>query len=102
LLLLQELRRSNKPVGAALGITPEYVRHIMSGGQAGDSEDSETGALVQAGLVVSPDAVTRYRKGDRFPSVPVATKIAHFFGWEVEETIAGLMKDLTGRDDTGA
>ena len=42
-----------------------------------------------------------YRNGDRFPSVPVATKIAHFFGWEVEETIAGLMKDLARRDDTG-
>jgi hypothetical protein len=31
----------------------------------------------------------------------VATKIAHFFGWEVKETIAGLMKDLARRDDTG-
>ena len=36
------------------------------------------------------------------PSVPVATKIAHFFGWEVEETIAWLMKDLFRQDDTGA
>jgi hypothetical protein len=33
--------------------------------------------------------------------VPVATKIAHFFGWEVEETIASLMKDLARRDDPG-
>jgi hypothetical protein len=33
--------------------------------------------------------------------VPVATKMAHFFGWEVEETIAGLRKDLARRDDTG-
>jgi len=52
-------------------------------------------------LGVSPDAVTCHRKGDRFPSVPVATKIAHFLGWEVKETIAGLMRDPARRDDTG-
>ena len=50
---------------------------------------------------VSPDAVTRYRKGDRSSSVPLATKIPHLFGWEVEETIAGLMRDLARRDDMG-
>ncbi len=33
--------------------------------------------------------------------MPVATKIAHFLGWEVEETIAGRLKDLIRRDDTG-
>jgi hypothetical protein len=39
---------------------------------------------------------------DRVPSpVPPATKITHFFGWEVEETIAGLMRDLARRDATG-
>ncbi len=36
-------------LAAALGITPEHVRHVMSGGKAGDSENSETGALVQVG-----------------------------------------------------
>jgi hypothetical protein len=29
----------------------------------------------------------------------LATKIAHFFGWEVEETVAGLTKDLARRGD---
>jgi hypothetical protein len=33
--------------------------------------------------------------------VPVATEIARFFGWEVEENITGLMKDLARRDDRG-
>ena len=36
-----------------------------------------------------------------FPSVSVATKIAHFFGRQVEETTAGVMKDLARRGNTG-
>ena len=39
----------------------------------------------------SPNAVTRYRTGHRFLLTLVATKIAPFFGWEVEETVVGLM-----------
>jgi hypothetical protein len=39
----------------------------------------------------SPEAVTRYRTGDRFLLTLLVTKIAPFFGGEVEKTIVGLM-----------
>ncbi len=66
------------------------------------AERGRGSALRLAGfLSVSLFAGTRCCRGDRFPSVPVAAKIAHVFGWEVEETIAGLMNDPARRDDTG-
>jgi hypothetical protein len=59
---------------------------------------------LQAGAICSfghRQSETHYRKGERFPLVPLATKIAHFFGWAVKGTIAGLMRDLAWPDDTG-